>query len=549
MYAQAYYTYAYNPKPYIKSPAVFGEELRRSKCKIHGARYQLVCLEDKCISSNTSFLCPECVKAEHSTHTFFALPYVFADDFLQDAKELMNKKADEHYRRMESNKLVLLQIDEAYDRFQKELIKLLDKSRDRLKESILRDDIGPLRELRDSWVDLLQQDLSDNQGVANYLNSFKKYHKIFDDLSKIKQEQEPLQLNEESSSQVASVLNNHLATCQQQIQALLEKTVDLDQLVVQGTGNLHFQKERSKTPISNRDYTKFKHQETFALNHSGEVNKLIFLEDTLLATCSADKTIKIWRFGRSLPEKTLSGHTDSVTNIIGLAGNKLASASKDHTIRIWDLKQGVAEKVLNGHQGDVLALTELAKNGLISGSVDKTLKVWDTSKDGATTPSREILNGGDCRVVIFVSNEDIAAGSGNEIKLYNFENAEGEKEPLKVLSGHQGLISDLLLSRDNGRLLSASADGRVIVWDLKSYSPILKLAPKEVVPAVRMIFIKETILAVAHGNGEINFWNLNDGKCEKTLQENKTAIKSISISANGPLLTCDETGKVSVYGD
>lgn len=71
-----------------------------------------------------------------------------------------------------------------------------------------------------------------------------------------------------------------------------------------------------------------------------------------LATCSADKTIKIWNM--DTPEvtldKTLTGHQRWVWDMAFSADSAyLVSASSDHYARLWELQTGVTVKQYNGH--------------------------------------------------------------------------------------------------------------------------------------------------------------------------------------------------------
>jgi G protein beta subunit-like protein len=71
-----------------------------------------------------------------------------------------------------------------------------------------------------------------------------------------------------------------------------------------------------------------------------------------LATCSADKTIKIWNLGPNgcTIDKTLSGHQRWVWDMAFSADSAyLVSASSDHTARLWEIQSGQTVKQYQGH--------------------------------------------------------------------------------------------------------------------------------------------------------------------------------------------------------
>jgi len=84
-----------------------------------------------------------------------------------------------------------------------------------------------------------------------------------------------------------------------------------------------------------------------------------------LATCSADKTVKIWQLeptGYKL-KTTLVGHLRWVWDCAFSADSAyMVTASSDQTARLWDLASGEAIRQYNGHQKAVtcVALNDLS---------------------------------------------------------------------------------------------------------------------------------------------------------------------------------------------
>jgi WD40 repeat protein len=132
--------------------------------------------------------------------------------------------------------------------------------------------------------------------------------------------------------------------------------------------------------------------------HQSGIRSMVILGNGQLVTGSYDKTIRIWNnpleilsqstvTQRSVknaytPIKTLLSHTSCVIALIAIPqGNLLASGSADYTIKIWDLEKGEVIKNFTGHMNDVLCFA-ITTNGLtlLSGSADRTIKIWNLSK-------------------------------------------------------------------------------------------------------------------------------------------------------------------------
>lgn len=70
----------------------------------------------------------------------------------------------------------------------------------------------------------------------------------------------------------------------------------------------------------------------------------------ILASCSSDRTIKLWDLTTGICTATLTGHTDRVESIAFCPNPAtpylLASGSYDETLKIWDIRTGVCVKTL-----------------------------------------------------------------------------------------------------------------------------------------------------------------------------------------------------------
>jgi WD40 repeat protein len=115
--------------------------------------------------------------------------------------------------------------------------------------------------------------------------------------------------------------------------------------------------------------------------HEGEVYSAAFSpDDRLLATCSADRTVRLWEIDGGACQ-VLGGHTDDVfAAAFHPGGTRLATAGRDRAVWLWDLTKGEDVARLRGHTDYIWSLA-FSPDGktLVSGSGDLTVRLWDTA--------------------------------------------------------------------------------------------------------------------------------------------------------------------------
>mgnify|MGYP002629194182 CR=1 FL=1 len=210
--------------------------------------------------------------------------------------------------------------------------------------------------------------------------------------------------------------------------------------------------------------------------HTGFVNSAVFSPNSkYVLTGSDDGTSKIWDASTGAVLATLTGHEDRVRHAtFSKDGTQILTSSNDRTARIWVLKETAqadgsvnveasVAQIFNGHEWAVLS-AEFSDDGkfVITASEDNTARIWDATNGKELS----VLSGHTARVssVAFAPGENptraVTASQDGTVKLWD---TQANKEIL-TLDGHTREVTSVAFSPDGKYVLTASEDGRAILW-------------------------------------------------------------------------------------
>jgi U3 small nucleolar RNA-associated protein 13 len=103
--------------------------------------------------------------------------------------------------------------------------------------------------------------------------------------------------------------------------------------------------------------------------------------DRVLATSSGDKTIKLWSLSDYSCVRTFQGHLSSVLRVRFLStGLQLMSAGADGLLKLWTIRTNECESTLDGHSNKVWAMDLTSgsdRDFVVSGAADSKILVWN----------------------------------------------------------------------------------------------------------------------------------------------------------------------------
>ncbi len=184
------------------------------------------------------------------------------------------------------------------------------------------------------------------------------------------------------------------------------------------------------------------------------------MQNGLLLSASADKTIKVWNSTDWSLERTMEGHLDSVNCLAELSYDSFASGSEDGEIKIWSTREWTNLRSWKAHSKSIKLLVLLYKqNYLASTYQTQEIKIWDFSQGALVKVIR------------------------SDVMIYS------------------------LVALRNGDIISASDKGYIGVWDVEN-----GLLKKNLFYESSMIwclaFDLEGRIAVGMGNGDIRVLNI-----------------------------------------
>jgi WD40 repeat protein len=144
-------------------------------------------------------------------------------------------------------------------------------------------------------------------------------------------------------------------------------------------------------------------------------------DSTKLATCGADKFVKVWELPSGKFIKSFEGHTHHVLDVGWKADGKLlASAGADNVVKIWDYEKGEQKQTVNAHTKQVTRLVFVgSKPEFVTCSGDQQVKMWNVDNGGNT---RNFAGGTDFLYAVGVSPDGAVVAAGGEdgvVRLYN----------------------------------------------------------------------------------------------------------------------------------
>ena len=204
----------------------------------------------------------------------------------------------------------------------------------------------------------------------------------------------------------------------------------------------------------------------------------------------------------------LRGHKDQVFSVAWSKSGKIASGTWSGELLIWDLEKGTFRRLPDLETGMLSHLAFNDKSTLLLAYYRQTnaLKLWDLNTEKVVYEADTLKN--HAFIADMDSTGDIIGFIGKDKKLYIRSNKTGKTEKIETKMSGFSFVS---VSRD-GRLLAVGlAKGKVLIFDIRTRSPIVTLEGHNKTVINAKFSSDGKTLATTGGDKTIRLWNLNDG--------------------------------------
>ncbi len=166
--------------------------------------------------------------------------------------------------------------------------------------------------------------------------------------------------------------------------------------------------------------------------HSDTVLDMAFSPDgKQLASCGADKLVRVFDVSTGKQRLSLEGHTHHVLSVAWQDGGRiLASASADGTIKLWDTISGEQQRTVSGFGKEITSLAYV----------------------GQTT-------------------QLLAACADNSLRLVEGNNGQ----TVRNFGGSSSALYSICVSPDNKQVIAGGQDGKLIIWAIENASVVKQL--------------------------------------------------------------------------
>ncbi len=270
--------------------------------------------------------------------------------------------------------------------------------------------------------------------------------------------------------------------------------------------------------------------------HKGVVHTIAVSSDgTEIMSASDDGTIKTWdKVSGDLVQQIEQQGSRVLAAAISGDSSVVVTGAEDSVVRVWEASSGKLIDELVGHEGAIHAVAASYDGSMVaSGSEDQNVRLWNRITKQAVT-----LEGHTQTIKALAVSDDgswIVSGAREfDSSIRVWSGIDGRL--LHELEGHDWDVVDLAISSDNARVVSASWDGKIMIWNLQNGDVIDEFSdPDQVCAAFAAVAHTTNLSKIVSGacDNTIAIWKLSDRKLIHEFDGHEESVNAIDFLPDG----------------
>jgi COMPASS component SWD3 len=281
--------------------------------------------------------------------------------------------------------------------------------------------------------------------------------------------------------------------------------------------------------------------------HTGSVRNISISPDgKRIASCSDDKSAKIWDSETGQELLTLKGHTERVISVnFSPDGKRVVTGSADNTAMIWDAETGKETHRLRGNSSWIVsAVFSPDAKQVATGGWDKTVKIWDVTSGNVL---RTLRGHTECVTNVDFSPDGksvVSCGMDETVKVWNAETGE----EIRTLLGHSGRVETVAFGPFGKRIASGGTDRTIRIWSVDTGQEVRSLeGNKGIVFDVRFSADGQRIVNAAW-DSTVRIWNIETGKEIATLEGHANEVWSAAFTPDEKrIVSCSRDKTIKIW--
>ena len=280
--------------------------------------------------------------------------------------------------------------------------------------------------------------------------------------------------------------------------------------------------------------------------HNSAVYRVYMTPDkNKLVSCGDDQLIIVWDYHKTEVLQIIEGHSEKVFSLALVksgADLKIVSGSSDKTVRVWNIKTGAQECIIKGFPGtisDIIVTPDHKK--LVMGCYGKSLYALDFTKINnkeyeLSYMKNEIrtFEGVDFKIndtLITPDEKTVYAAGDLTIGMWNFQT--GKKE--RTIEGFSAEITREIISPNKKLVIFATTDNYVTVWSFKKGFLLKDLYHTKEITSLIMTSDGQRIIT-ASKDKTIAIFDLKAKKVISRLKGHSAPVNALGVTANEEIL-------------